>query len=113
MFEDLKLQKNTDELWLEFGVFEGKTINYISKFTTDKVYGFDSFEGLPEKWTDQFDKGAFKVSELPKVNDNVVLVKGWFDETLPTFIQEQNGKKVSFLHMDADYGFLRVDKIKE
>jgi hypothetical protein len=79
-----------------------KTINYISKFTNRKVYGFDSFEGLPEKWRDGFDKGAFnRNGNLPKVNSNVKLIKGWFNHTLVNFIQKHN-KKISFIHMDAD-----------
>ena len=49
VFEKLKLQHKPNTLWLEFGVASGNTINYISKFTNDKVYGFDSLEGLPEK----------------------------------------------------------------
>ena len=102
IFEHMYLQHKPNTLWLEFGVAEGKTINYISKFTKNTVYGFDSFIGLPEKWRDGFDKGAFtRNGELPKVNSNVTLIKGWFNETLPTFINEQN-KKVSFLHLDAD-----------
>lgn len=48
VFEHIKL-KQKDSLWLEFGVASGKTINYISKFASGKVYGFDSFQGLPEK----------------------------------------------------------------
>jgi hypothetical protein len=48
VFEDLELKHKADTLWLEFGVWKGTTINYISKFTDDKVYGFDSFYGLPE-----------------------------------------------------------------
>ena len=36
---------------LEFGVHKGKTINVMSKvFPNDTLYGFDSFEGLPEDW---------------------------------------------------------------
>jgi hypothetical protein len=102
VFEHLKLQHKPNTLWLEFGVASGNTINYISKFTNDTVYGFDSFEGLPEKWRDGFDKGAFnRNGNLPQVNNNVELIKGWFDETLQHFIQTQN-KKVSFIHMDAD-----------
>ena len=102
VFEKMGLKHKPDTLWLEFGVFSGRTVNYISKFTNDTVYGFDSFEGLPEKWRDCFDKGAFSVNGiLPQVNNNVVLVKGWFDKTLPDFIKTQN-KKVSFIHMDAD-----------
>lgn len=102
VFETMKLQHKPDTLWLEFGVASGKTINYISKFTTDNVYGFDSFEGLPEKWRDGYEKGSFtRNGNFPTVNNNVVLIKGWFNETLPTFIQNQN-KKISFIHMDAD-----------
>jgi hypothetical protein len=102
VFEYMKLQHKPDTLWLEFGVASGNTINYISKFTNDKVYGFDSFEGSPEKWRDGFDKGAFsRHGILPEVNNNVVLIKGWFNETLVNFIQTHN-KKVSFIHMDAD-----------
>lgn len=102
VFEHMKLQHKPDTLWLEFGVFSGNTINYISKFTNEKVYGFDSFEGLPEKWRDGFDKGWFSTNgNLPMVCDNVQLIKGWFSDTLLTFIQTQN-KKVSFIHMDAD-----------
>jgi hypothetical protein len=102
VFEHMKLQHKPDTLWMEFGVASGKTINYISKFTNNKVYGFDSFEGLPEKWRDGFDKGAFnREGVLPEVNSNVELIKGWFNETLINFIEKHN-KKVSFIHIDAD-----------
>ena len=102
VFDTLKLKHNPDTLWLEFGVYTGNTINYISKFTNNKVYGFDSFEGLPEKWRDGFNKGTFNLNgTLPRVNSNVELVKGWFNETLENFIKIQN-KKVSFIHIDAD-----------
>jgi hypothetical protein len=102
VFEHINLKHKPNTLWLEFGVNSGNTINYISKFTNDKVYGFDSFEGLPEKWRDGFDKGCFnRDGNLPEVNDNVELIKGWFNETLPNFIKMQD-KKVSFIHLDAD-----------
>jgi hypothetical protein len=52
----MKLQHKPNTLWLEFGVATGTTINYISRFTNDKVYGFDSFEGLPENWREGYDK---------------------------------------------------------
>lgn len=33
------------------GVCTGKTVNFIAALNpTQKVYGFDSFEGLPEDW---------------------------------------------------------------
>jgi hypothetical protein len=102
VFEHMKLKHKPDTLWLEFGVASGRTINYISRFTEDKVYGFDSFEGLPEKWRDGFEKGTFNQSgNFPEVAGNVELVGGWFNETLHWFIQTHD-KKVSFIHMDAD-----------
>uniref|UniRef100_A0A6C0E1S9 Methyltransferase n=1 Tax=viral metagenome TaxID=1070528 RepID=A0A6C0E1S9_9ZZZZ len=102
VFEKMKLKHKENTLWLEFGVASGRTINYISTFTSDKVYGFDSFEGLPEKWRDGFDTGAFNLNgNLPQVNSNVVLLKGWFDQVLPSFIKYHNNK-ISFIHIDCD-----------
>ena len=90
-----------DGLICEFGVFSGRSINYIASRVDTKVYGFDSFEGLPERWRDGFDRGVFKVDGLPKVSENVVLIKGWFDKTLPEFVKNQS-KSVAFLHIDCD-----------
>jgi hypothetical protein len=102
VFERMRLRHKPNTLWLEFGVASGTTINYISKFSDNVVYGFDSFEGLPEKWRDGFDKGAFdRNGVFPVVNKNVRLIKGWFSDTLLPFIQSQN-KKITFLHLDAD-----------
>ena len=103
VFEHMKIQHKPNTLWLEFGVATGNTINYISKFTSDKVYGFDSFEGLPEKWRDGFEKGTFSLhGQLPAVNHNVQLIKGWFDQTLVEFLQLHPNEKISFIHLDAD-----------
>jgi hypothetical protein len=102
IFETMNLSHKKDTLWLEFGVASGRTINYFSKFTNNNVYGFDSFEGLPEKWRDGYDKGAFNQNGIvPKVNDNVILIKGWFNDTLTSFLKEKN-QKVSFVHIDCD-----------
>lgn len=103
VFEFMKYRHKPNTLWLEFGVASGNTINYISKFTTDTVYGFDSFEGLPEKWRDGYEKGFFtRNGNLPEVNGNVELIKGWFNETLPPFMEKHKNKKVSFIHIDCD-----------
>lgn len=103
IMEDLKIEKTTDELWLEFGVYSGRSINYISNFTEDFVYGFDSFEGLPEDWRDGFEMGKFSTNKkLPKVNKNVKLIQGLFQDTLDSFLGDNKDKKISFLHMDAD-----------
>ena len=102
VFENIQLEHKNDTLWLEFGVFHAETINYISNFTKNKVYGFDSFEGLPEKWRDGFEKGCFNMNgDLPQVNENVVLIKGFFEDTLSGFLNSMN-RKVSFVHIDCD-----------
>lgn len=103
VFRNQKPKHSDDTLWLEFGVFEGRSINYISKNTNGVVYGFDSFRGLPEDWRDGYLKEHFnKGGELPIVNKNVVLKDGWFNETLEPFLSEHIGKKITFLHVDCD-----------
>ncbi len=97
-------------LWLEFGVYSGKSINFISSFkkmgSENTVYGFDSFEGLPEEWSRHdggFGKGFFDMKgKFPDVEKNVKLIKGWFDESLPLFMKENKNKKITFLHIDCD-----------
>jgi hypothetical protein len=89
-----------DGLWLEFGVASGSTISHIAKLHAGPVYGFDSFEGLPENWRTGYDKGTFS-GDLPMVPDNVELIKGWFSATLPSFLASHPGK-VAFLHIDCD-----------
>lgn len=64
-------------LYLEFGVFLGRTINHMAaQVPAQKFYGFDSFEGLPEEWRAGFPKGAFALPQPPKVRPNVELVVG-------------------------------------
>ena len=38
---------------------------------------------------------------MPEVNNNVILIKGWFNNTVENFIKNKN-KKVSFIHIDCD-----------
>lgn len=90
----------TTGLILEFGVASGRTIRHLGDQTDRNVHGFDSFEGLPESWRTGFAQGAFK-QELPSVPGNVTLHKGWFNETLPPFIQ-QHKESVAVLHVDCD-----------
>ncbi len=89
-------------LVLEFGVYKADTLNHIAKkIPINKIFGFDSFEGLPEHWRNNFDNGMFSVKKLPKVEKNVHLIKGWFKKTLPPFLKNYNDT-ISFLHIDCD-----------
>lgn len=97
---------------MEFGVYKGKTISLIANHWKDQtVWGFDSFVGLPEDWnTSSRDQspshpsGYFDLRKEPKqptYPENTHLVAGWFNESLPTWL-EQNPGIVSFLHVDCD-----------
>jgi hypothetical protein len=89
----------------EFGVYKGKSINFFARSCPKaKVYGFDSFEGLEEDWYGfRLQKGFFSTNgQLPKCERNVILVKGWFEDTLPKFCRELKGEQIQLLHMDAD-----------
>lgn len=98
-----------DGMWLEFGVYSGASINRIAKYSKGEVYGFDSFEGLPEAWTGRVESwggtygaGTFSLGGvLPKVAPNVRLFKGWFKDSLPPFLA-LHPRKVSFIHVDSD-----------
>jgi hypothetical protein len=88
-------------LYLEFGVYSGSTLSIIvANAPAGAVHGFDSFEGLPEAWRPGFGEGAFATEKLPDV-PGADLVVGWFDDTLPGFL-EKHTEPVAFLHLDAD-----------
>lgn len=97
---------------MEFGVYRGKTMQHISAHFHDQIcWGFDSFVGLPEPWhinAGQHAKthpaGKFDMrqeSEQPVFCGNVKLVAGWFDVSLPVWLQDNPGE-IKFLHVDCD-----------
>lgn len=90
-------------LILEFGVYKGSTIKILSKLLPNKtIYGFDSFEGLPEDWYGKYEKGIFNLNgKSPKVPKNVKLIKGKFEETIESFL-DKHSEKVAFVNFDAD-----------
>lgn len=92
-------------IFAEFGVFNGKSMrSFVKKLPEDQIiYGFDSFQGLKEDfvgtgWT----TGAFSTKGIvPKFPKNVILIKGWFQETLKDFLNQHN-ESFTFVHLDAD-----------
>lgn len=90
-----------DGLWLEFGVYKGDTILHIADKINNTVYGFDSFKGNPDDWRSNYLKGAFAVSEIPSFAPNVQIISGWFEDSLPRFLEIHN-EPVSFIHIDCD-----------
>jgi hypothetical protein len=93
--------------------------------TTKKVYGFDSFEGLTDfcekegRISEEHDKrvggwssaaGGAEVMSLNDLynKDSIIaqergqLIKGRVQDTLPTFLAETPGLRISLLHFDMD-----------
>jgi Macrocin-O-methyltransferase (TylF) len=94
-------QAPPDGLALEFGVWSGTTLNIITPTRPrGTVFGFDSFEGLPERWRTGFDTGMFTAERPPDV-PGAELVVGWFEDTLPEWAAE-HPEPIAFLHLDAD-----------
>jgi len=84
--------------YYEFGVASGTSLNWWvknNKSRYSKFYGFDTFEGLPERWG-VYAKGAM-ASNIPKIDDHrVTFVKGMFQDTLPILTTPR------IVHIDCD-----------
>ena len=97
-----------ENLFLEFGVYKGDSINLFGNFLSQhsrEIYGFDSFEGLEEEWNmnDYNPIGRFSLNKKsPKVLKNVTLINGKVQSTLENFLKDKKDKKIIFAHMDMD-----------
>ncbi|ANH78852.1 TylF/MycF/NovP-related O-methyltransferase [Candidatus Chlamydia sanziniae] len=97
-------------LYIDLGVCTGRSANFLAALNPHQtIFGFDSFEGLPEPWVRKdktFIAGTFAFGNpnlLPPVLHNVKLIKGWFKDTLINFAQTVDPKeKVAFLHIDCE-----------
>jgi Methyltransferase domain len=103
---DAALQRITGDspLYLEFGVFRGRTLRWWTQHLTPptaRFVGFDSFEGLPEAWRRDVPGGYFDAGGLPAFDDpRVSLVAGWFDQTLPTWTPPPHDQLI--VNVDCD-----------
>jgi hypothetical protein len=96
---------NRQVLYLEFGVWRGAATQWWSAHLRNPasiLHGFDSFEGLPERWRHDSPLGTFDVGgEIPKLDDpRVHFYKGWFNQTLPDYTLPTH--EVLVVNMDAD-----------
>ncbi len=99
----IEVDTDPNNVYLEFGVFSGTSINFFAKKIKKNIYGFDSFEGLKEDWLGtSVTKGTFDLKKkIPTLNSNAIPVVGWIQDTLPNFLKEKN-PKIIFVHMDVD-----------
>jgi len=93
---------------LEMGVCTGRSVNFIAALCPKAtIHGFDSFEGLPDDWSERnISKGTFQFADhtfRPPVLNNVRLYAGLFEESLPVFNKKiLKDQPIAFLHLDAD-----------
>lgn len=96
--------------YLEFGVWEGKSVRDWTARNThpdSRFVGFDSFEGLPEDWkqaASTVEANVFDVGgRVPQIDDSrVSWQQGWFQETVRPFLEKfETGSRV-VMHCDAD-----------
>ena len=82
------------------------------------IYGFDSFDGLPDLHdhdvsdavaNEEMKRGGFKdtVGYTHLLNfanhfEHVHLVKGWFSDSLPVFVEDNPSVMFSLVHIDCD-----------
>jgi hypothetical protein len=101
---------NRPMVYLEFGVFKGASIKYFAEIHKNKesrFVGFDTFEGLPEDWTDfsrPLSSKTFSTEGKPPVTDDgrISFVKGLFQETLPSFLKKYSPSEQLVIHNDSD-----------
>lgn len=92
---------NTNKAYLEFGVYKGNSMRLVSKYLPNKKkFGFDSFAGFPGDG--RFDwKKNFTLNNPPKFNDqNITIIKGFFEQTLPVFFQKK--LEIDLINIDCD-----------
>lgn len=111
------IESNSEEILrteghiLDLGVYRGGSTRALARiFPNNVIHGFDSFEGLPDDWSHTL-KGDFGdiAGELPDVPSNVILHKGWFDETLPSWAAENADRQIALMRVDCDiYSSTRI-----
>ena len=124
-FIQKKYLENESIDYLEFGVFEGKSIDYWRKLNQNpqsRFYGFDTFTGLPEEWKNllaDVPSGTYTANgKLPEIDDKrVMFYKGLFQETIDPFLEKYQPSKKIVIHNDSDlyssslYLLTRLDDI--
>ena len=92
--------------YIEFGVGRGNSMRWWSQNNMNDestFFGFDTFEGLPEKYG-SYEKGVFSLEgNFPDIKDSrIKFVKGLFQDTLIKEIQNIDFSKKNIIHLDAD-----------
>lgn len=92
--------------YFEFGVAGGFSFKWWLEHNTNKqsrFFGFDTFEGLPEKWG-AFEKGsmAYAMESLNIKDSRASFYKGLFQQTLIPFLDQYDNQHKKLIHIDSD-----------
>lgn len=88
----------------DFGVYKGGSTRRLARlFSSKKIHGFDSFEGLPSRWSHAL-TGEFGDVQgaIPESAANVRYFPGWFSETIPAWAAEFESHEVALYRIDCD-----------
>jgi hypothetical protein len=92
--------------YMEFGVAGGLSFKWWlerNQNSESRFFGFDTFEGLPEKWG-AFEKGsmAYGLDTLNIHDSRARFYKGLFQDSLIPFLEQYDNKNKKLIHLDAD-----------
>lgn len=109
LYAFLSKAKDLDNLpitYLEFGVGRGNSMKWWTQHNSNVAsifWGFDTFEGLPEKYG-TYEIGTFSLEgNYPDIKDQRInFIKGLFQDTLLESIPKVDFNKQVILHVDGD-----------
>lgn len=106
LFEEVLRHVDEPLDYLEFGVAEGRSLRWWQEHLSDqsRLFGFDSFRGLPEDWRKDHPKGTFdRGGQPPDIQaPNLRFVVGWFEETLEPWLLRTRLNPRLVVYVDAD-----------
>lgn len=109
LYEAIKKQEDLSGQsvdYFEFGVASGSSFKWWLQNNTNassRFFGFDTFEGLPEKWG-PFEKGAMahSLETLNITDQRACFYKGLFQQTLIPFLEQYDSRNRKLIHIDSD-----------
>jgi O-methyltransferase len=109
LYESVRKQEGLSDVpfdYFEFGVASGVSFKWWMARNTlpqSRFYGFDTFEGLPEKWG-PFAKGAMAhtLQSLEISDPRASFYKGLFQQTLIPFLEQYQSTNKKVIHIDSD-----------
>jgi hypothetical protein len=109
LYDAISKSENLSEApldYFEFGVAGGTSFKWWreqNKNENSRFFGFDTFEGLPEKWGN-FEKGSMAhAMDSLNINDpRASFHKGLFQDSLLPFLDGYNNQNRKLIHLDAD-----------